>query len=148
MDRSSGTPLAQKLGIGEGFRIGLINPPDGFVDLLEPLPEGAVVMPAARGRRDMVVAFLRDRRELESKLDALKRAVTPDGAIWIVWPEPKSEPQPTSAAAASTALSESMIRDIAQPLGLVDSALRGEAGRVVDDGWLGLRLVVRTENRR
>jgi hypothetical protein len=34
----SGTPLAKKLGIKAGFKIGLINPPDNYYQLFIDLP--------------------------------------------------------------------------------------------------------------
>ena len=57
----SGTPLAKKLGIKEGHRVGLINAPAVFADLVAPLPEGVEVLTDVRSRRDVVVAFLRER---------------------------------------------------------------------------------------
>ena len=37
----SGTPLARKLGIKPGHRVGLIDAPEGFEETLEGLPEAA-----------------------------------------------------------------------------------------------------------
>ena len=36
----SGTPLSQKLGIKPGMTLIVINPPENYVRLLAPLPEG------------------------------------------------------------------------------------------------------------
>ena len=36
----SATPLAKKLGLAPGCHVGLINAPDTFLPLLDPLPEG------------------------------------------------------------------------------------------------------------
>ena len=36
----SPAPLAAKLGIKEGTEVCLVNAPEGYLDLLEPLPEG------------------------------------------------------------------------------------------------------------
>jgi hypothetical protein len=131
----SGTPLAQKLGIKAGHRVGLINAPDGFTDLVEPLPGGVELVAGVRSRRDVVVAFLRERGELESKLTAMTKAIFPDGAIWIAWPK--------RASKVPTSITEDVVREVALPTGLVDNKVCA-----IDDTWSGLRLVVRRENRR
>jgi hypothetical protein len=64
---------------------------------------------------------------------ALRRYVTqlaPDGAIWVSWPK-KSSNLPTE-------VTEHTIREIALPLGLVDTKVCA-----VDDTWSGLKLVIR-----
>ena len=131
----SGTPLAKKLGIKDGHRVGLINPPDEFAALVEPLPEGVEMVAGVRSRRDVVVAFLRERGELEWKLTAMTKAVFPDGAIWIAWPK--------KASKVPTTITEDIVREVALPTGLVDNKVCA-----IDDTWSGLRLVVRRENRR
>jgi hypothetical protein len=131
----SGTPLATKLGIKDGHRVGLLNPPDGFAALLDPLPPGVELVAGVRSRRDVVVAFVRQRSEIESKLTAMTRAIFPDGAIWIAWPK--------RASKVPTDVTEDVVRAVALPTGLVDNKVCA-----IDDVWSGLRLVVRRENRR
>jgi hypothetical protein len=131
----SGTPLATKLGIKDGHRVGLLNAPDGFVALLEPLPPDVELVAGVRSRRDVVVAFVRRRSEIESKLTAMTRAIFPDGAIWIAWPK--------RASKLPTDVTEDVVRAVALPTGLVDNKVCA-----IDDTWSGLRLVVRRENRR
>ena len=48
----SGTPLAQKLGIKEGFVIGLVNPPENLPQLLMPLPTSVTLSSVATGADD------------------------------------------------------------------------------------------------
>jgi hypothetical protein len=131
----SGTPLATKLGIRAGHRVGLVNAPDRFADLLEPLPAGVELLAGVRSRRDVVVAFVRGRGEIESKLTAMTKAIFPDGAIWIAWPK--------KASKVPTDVTEDVVRAVALPTGLVDNKVCA-----IDDTWSGLRLVVRRENRR
>jgi hypothetical protein len=131
----SGTPLATKLGIKDGHRVGLLNAPDGFVALLDPLPPDVELVAGVRSRRDVVVAFVRRRSEIESKLTAMTRAIFPDGAIWIAWPKRTSK--------VPTSITEDVVREVALPTGLVDNKVCA-----IDDTWSGLRLVVRRENRR
>jgi hypothetical protein len=135
----SGTPLAKKLGIAEGHTVGLVNPPDGFVELLEPLPADVAIVAGVRSRRDVVVMFARHRREVESKLAALTKAVFPDGGIWIAWPKKAAAKQ----LGIATDMTEDVVRAVALPTGLVDNKVCA-----IDEVWSALRLVVRRENRR
>jgi hypothetical protein len=131
----SGTPLAKKLGLKDGHSVGLIGAPDGFVATLEPLPPGVTFRTTARGRLDVAIVFVTERRELERRLDGLSRAIFPDGAIWVAWPK-KSSNVPTD-------ITEDVIRDVVLPTGLVDNKVCA-----VDATWSGLRVVHRRENRR
>lgn len=130
----SGTPLAKKLGIKEGHRVGVLNAPEHFAALLEPLPSGVELLSDVRSRRDVVVAFVRARRELESKLTAMTKAALPDGAIWVAWPK--------KAAKIPTDMTEDVVREVALPTGLVDNKVCA-----IDDVWSGLRLVARKQRR-
>lgn len=130
----SGTALVEKLGIGPGAVVGLINAPEGFTDLLEPLPAGVSLLTGVRSRRDLVVAFVVGRGELESKLEAIRKAVFPDGSIWVAWPK--------KAAKVATDMSEDIVRAVALPTGLVDNKVCA-----IDDTWSALRLVVRRDLR-
>jgi hypothetical protein len=135
----SGTPLAKKLGIKEGHVVGLVNDPDEFRPLLEPLPPAVTFVSGVRGRRDVVVMFARRRSEIESKLGALTKAVFPDGSIWIAWPKKAA----AKLLGIDTDITEDTVREVALPTGLVDNKVCA-----IDDTWSGLRLVVRRENRR
>jgi hypothetical protein len=131
----SGTPLAKKLGLKEGHAVGLIGAPDGFAGMLEPLPPAITFRTTARGRLDVAVVFVTERRELERRLEGLSRAIFPDGAIWVAWPK--------KASKVPTDITEDVIREIVLPTGLVDNKVCA-----VDATWSGLRVVHRRENRR
>ena len=125
----SGTPLARKLGFKEGMRVVYVNPPDGFaVDGIEN------VRPRLAKGTDLVVFFTVRRRELERRLAALRRAIEPDGMLWIAWPK--------RASRVATDMTEDIVRDVALPTGLVDTKVCA-----IDEVWSGLRLVVRKELR-
>jgi hypothetical protein len=130
----SGTPLPKKLGIGEGDRLMVLGAPDGFDETLGELPCGVEVVRTARGRGDVIVAFFDRRREFESRIERLERAIFPDGGLWIAWPKRSS--------GVSTDMGEDVVREVALPRGLVDNKVCA-----IDDTWSGLRIVWRRENR-
>ena len=130
----SGTPLAKKLGIKEGHEVALVNAPDGFESLLEPLPSGVTVRRRLSGRPDVTIAFFTWRKDLDKRFPDLDRALPPDGSLWLAWPK--------RASKVPTDLTEDSMREVALPAGLVDNKVAA-----VTDVWSGLRVVVRKENR-
>ena len=125
----SGTPLARKLGFKEGMRVAYVNPPDGFAI------EGIEDVRARLGNgTDLVVFFTKERGTLERRLPALRRAIEPDGMLWVAWPK--------RASGVDTDMTEDVVREIALPTGLVDTKVCA-----IDEVWSGLRLVVRKELR-
>ncbi len=121
---NSGRPLAQKLGVKEGMTIALLDPPDGIEGTLGALPAGVVLR--NRGRRQMTIWFVTDRRELERRFDAVARSVG-EGTLWMAWPK--------GSSGVETDLSENAIRDVALVAGMVDTKVCA-----IDETWSGLRL--------
>jgi hypothetical protein len=130
----SGTPLPRKLGIKADSRLALVGAPDGFAQTLGELPDRVEVRARARGPLDVIVFFTTSAGELARRFDALVRALDPTGALWVAWPKKSS--------GVKTDLTESGIRDVALPKGLVDNKVCA-----IDETWSGLRLVIRRENR-
>jgi len=131
----SGTPLARKLGIKEGFRVRTIGAPKNYLDLVAPLPQKVKI--SNRGSKDVDIwhFFTKSRAELESKLPGLMDAIQPNGVIWISWPKKSS--------GVSSSVTEDVIREVALPRGLVDIKVCA-----VDNTWSGLKLVIRKELRK
>ena len=130
----SDTPLPRKLGIKEGHRVALLRAPDGFERVLGPLPGGVDITTRARAPIDVAVAFFTRSRELERRFTTLKRALSPDGGLWIAWPK--------RASGVETDLTEDVVRDVALANGLVDNKVCA-----IDETWSGLRLVYRLTDR-
>ncbi|MGI9603499.1 MAG: DUF3052 domain-containing protein [Acidimicrobiales bacterium] len=130
----SGTPLAKKLGIGEGDRVALIGEPDHFRDLLAPIPDGVEFRTSVRGHNEVVVAFFVSRSDFTRRLGALGRSVFPADGLWIAWPK--------KASKVPTDMTEDVVREVALPTGLVDVKVCA-----IDETWSGLRLVWRKELR-
>jgi hypothetical protein len=132
----SGTPLARKLGIGEGDEVALIGAPGRFEDTLGELPDVASLHTdlADDARYDVIVAFITQRAELEAELPRLRGRMAPACGLWICWPK--------RASRVPTDVTDQVIRDVVLPTGLVDNKVCA-----IDDTWSGLRVVIRRENR-
>lgn len=128
----SGTPLAKKLGFKPGMRAALLAAPDGFA--VSDLPDDVAIATRLGGHKDLVLVFITRRAELERRLGALRKAIAPDGMVWVAWPKRASD--------VATDMTEDVVRDVALPTGLVDTKVCA-----IDDTWSGLRLVIRKELR-
>ena len=124
----SGTPLWKKLGLKEGYRLTLLNAPDGWA--VPDLPDGVEVGDGG----DVVVAFHRAAAELSAGIEGLGQAIFPDGSLWIAWPR--------KAGGHDSDITENGIRDVVLPLGLVDVKVAA-----IDNDWSGLKIVWRRERR-
>jgi len=132
----AGTPLARKLGIGEGDEVALIGAPERFEDTLGELPDVASLHTdlADDARYDVIVAFITQRSELEAELPRLRMRMAPACGLWIAWPKRTSR--------VPTDVTDQVIRDVVLPSGLVDNKVCA-----IDETWSGLRLVIRRQNR-
>ena len=130
----SSTPLAKKLGIKEGCKVVVKNPPDRYADLVAPLPAGVKLNSRMSNDIDVLHVFVRARSELVRCLPIAMARIKQNGMIWVSWPK--------KAAGVATDVTEDVVRAVALPLGLVDVKVCA-----VDDIWSGLKLVIRRENR-
>lgn len=131
----SGRPLAAKLGIRAGERVCAVAAPARYRALLEPLPDGVAFHHELGDRETFVHAFVTLRADLAALLPAARKAIDPDGALWVSWPK--------RASGVPSEVTEGTVRELALPLGLVDVKVAA-----VDATWSGLKLVVRRELRR
>jgi hypothetical protein len=125
----SGTPLLKKLGIKDGDRVLLKNPPAA-------IPNELAAVPTVRAAKDLDLAllFATSMHQFNAGFAALSTAIKPDGTIWAAWPKKSSGMQ--------TDLTENFIRDTALKTPFVDVKVCA-----IDDTWSGLKLVVRKELR-
>ena len=128
----SGTPLAKKLGVKAGDVVTLLAAPAGWA--IPDLAPGVEVRRDLRKAPDLVLAFMRSRRELHESSARLVAAVAPEGTLWIAWPR--------KAGGHVSDVTEQSLRDELLPTGLVDVKVAA-----IDDDWSGLRFVWRTERR-
>ncbi|RYZ39491.1 MAG: DUF3052 family protein [Myxococcaceae bacterium] len=125
--------LAPTLGIRAGTKVSIINPPRGFVQKLNPLPDGVEFLVTAQTGLDVILFFTTDATELVQRLPALSRATTLNGGIWVCW---------ATAEGPRTHLSEDFVRHAALDIGLVDNKIC-----VIDETWTALRLVRRPRGK-
>ena len=79
--------LSRKLKIGPGDRCLVFNPPEGYLDRLEPLPEGASAGSGnGAGAADVVQMFVADRAALQHEFSAGYGALKPGGRLWVAYP--------------------------------------------------------------
>lgn len=131
----SGTPLSKKLGLKDGHRLGLLDAPDGFLDLLDP-PDLASITTSLRGTRplDVVLLFTTSTRALERRFARARDRIAKDGGLWVCWPKRSS--------GVATDLTETSVRAHGLAMGLVDNKVCA-----VDETWSGLRFVWRLADR-
>ncbi len=130
----SGTPLPKKLGIREGSRVMLVNAPDGFVDLLAPMPDGVTMLKKASGTIEVAVLFALERTDLIEWFDRLAASLATPGRLWIAWPK-KASKVPTDIDFA-----------FAQGIGL-DAGLVDNKSASITDVYQGLQFVYRLRDR-
>ena len=131
----SETPLVKKLGIAPGAKIVVRNEPNGYWDWISPLPEGVQTKTrAGTAPVNFTHLFFTSQAAFRKGVLQAKRAMHPDGMIWISWPKKSSK--------VSTDLDENIIRDFALKNGLVDVKVCA-----VDEVWSGLKLVIPVKDR-
>jgi hypothetical protein len=130
----SGTSLPRKLGIKPDARVALVDAPIGIEQVLGPLPDGVRLLKRPAKHLDVIVLFVRERRQLERRFDTLAGALVPNGGIWVAWPK--------KASGVPTDLTENDVREVGLTHGLVDNKVCA-----ITEVWSGLRLVRRLRDR-
>ena len=131
----SGTPLAKKLGIGDGHHVGWEGAPEGFAELVDAGPSVIVDLGLSERRRyDVIVAFLPARAALPGAVARLAPLLKWNGGLWLAWPK-------LSGALASD-IRETDVRRAGLEGGLVDNKICA-----IDRNWSGLRFVYRKADR-
>jgi len=125
----SGTPLPKKLGIKPSNRVLLVGGPSNFSATLGSLPEDATLSARYSPKVDLILWFVRSRRELERGMDRWVPRV-PKGGIWILWPKKSS--------GVESDLQQNIVRQTGLGAGLVDYKIAA-----VDETWSGLKFAVR-----
>jgi hypothetical protein len=127
----SNMPLAKKLGVKDGDALWLRHAPSAFqIDR----PPNTTLRRRRSARVDIIVAFFTRSADLASEIEDLATVIFPSASLWIAWPK--------RASGISTDLADTVVRDLALPLGLVDNKVCA-----IDETWSGLRVVWRLDRR-
>jgi hypothetical protein len=120
------SPLAKKLQVKPGKALVVLGAPPGYLRLFEPLPEGARRLTSLRGKADVLVAFVRTRREVLAMVGKLKRGLAAEAILWICYPKLSS--------ASAGELSRDVLWEALGPHGL-----RPVAMVAIDSTWSAMR---------
>ncbi len=106
MERYSDRTVAEKLGIADSTRVGVMDPPDDYAAALGVLPEGAEVV---EGREQQVTLWFIE--DMDQLFRSLRRMRTMAGRtkLWIVWRK-----------GSKNGVTQNGIREAAIEAGLVD----------------------------
>ena len=128
------TPVSRKLGIKEGRRVLVMDPPVGFVRRLDPLPQGASVATKPVSQMDIVLLFSSSRAVLGELCPRAKHVLAPRGSIWVAWPRKSS--------GFFTDLSQDLVRSVGLGAGMTDDKIIS-----LDEIWAALRFVEKDRDR-
>jgi len=121
--------IVQKLLIKEGYRVLVVDAPQGYVVSPAELPAGVAIStdPVSAGPFDLIQAFVSSQGEFEAQLSGLKALIKPKGLLWITYPK--------GAAKIKSDITRDTIWRYAKTIGL-----DGVAMVAVDDVWSAMRL--------
>jgi len=130
----SATPLPQKLGIKNGYRVCLVHPPSEVrAELRHSLDECELGQQG--DPLDFVLLFTKSRAELSREFSRMAKRLLPAGMLWVCWPKKSS--------GVATDLDENHVRDVGLNAGLVDVKVCA-----VTEVWSGLKFVTRLIDRK
>lgn len=130
----SGTPLPKKLGIREGARVLLVKAPDGFTDLLRPLPPRVEFVSRASNDLDVIALFATSQREIDERFAMLAACLEPAGRLWVAWPK--------TASRVETDVTFDSVQGAGLGAGLVDNKSAS-----ITETYQGLQFVLRVRDR-
>ena len=131
---TSGTPLARQLNLRDGMRVWFDAMPESVADEIDEFALELYFITDPADGIDAAHVFVTERAVLATQLHSLRDQIALDGQIWVSWPN--------QAANMPTDITEDTIRELAHPLGLIDTKTCA-----VNDAWSALKLVIRKELR-
>lgn len=128
MNRYGARTTAQKLGIRDGSRIALFHAPGNCTKILGPLPAGAEFVDQAG---DVTLCFLAENADVRADISRL-RGMAATTKLWFLWRK--------KSAGGAAGVTETLIREIAIELGLVDYKVCS-----VDPSWSAMLFAQRKD---
>jgi len=108
--------------------------PEGFHEVLGPLPTGVQRLGRAGSSMDVVVLFVTEERALRSRFTKLAAGLDPAGRLWVAWPK--------KASRLPTDLDFGIVQRRGLDAGLVDNKSAS-----ITDAFQGLQFVYRLKDR-
>lgn len=124
MDAYAGQALPKKLGIKAGMTIALVNAPTGFLQLLEPIPEGVHFKDDFAAGCEMVIWFIRSQSDLVHAVQ-IASGLKMLHSLWFAWPK--------KASGLPSDLNQQAVRDTGLAHNWVDYKICS-----IDPTWSGL----------
>ena len=120
------SPLAKKLGIKPHMRMRVVAAPEGYIELLAPLPNGAQITPAQDGPFAFVQLFATTAAALSLSAPMLLRNTGEKTLVWVAYPK--------LGSSFAGELSRDKVRGI-----LSDIGWRAVSIVAIDEVWSALR---------
>jgi hypothetical protein len=118
--------LVKKLLIKPGYQALILNAPAGYLERLEPLPEGVTLTQEPSTNLDWVQLFVQDTAALAQWIPVALASVKHDGLLWICYPK--------GGAKANTDLNRDSLWQLIESMGL-----RAVAMVAIDEQWSAMR---------
>jgi hypothetical protein len=79
--------LVEKFFIKPGYRLAVINAPQGHLALFEDLPDGVTITETLDGQFDVINYFATTQASLPPVIEQLKAALKDGGYLWVSYPK-------------------------------------------------------------
>jgi hypothetical protein len=83
--------LLQKLVVKTGYKLIIINPPDGYLDRIGSLPESTNYIEMNTQPADVIQVFVKTMDEVLPNVEVWKKSLKPNGILWITYPKGTSK---------------------------------------------------------
>jgi len=124
MDAYAGQALPKKLGIKPGMKIALVDAPAGFIQLLDPIPDGIHFYDELAEGCEMAIWFVRSQSDLAHAVH-IASGLSTLRSLWFAWPK--------KASGLSTDLTQQVVREKGLANDWVDYKICA-----IDQTWSGL----------
>jgi hypothetical protein len=120
--------LAEKFFIKPGYRVAVLNAPDGYLAGTLALPVGVTVVDTLDETCDLIQYFATHQETLIAEIDALKSGIKEGGTIWLCYPKGGDK------AKLKTDLNRDRLWELLTPFGLTPNHQIS-----IDETWSALR---------
>ncbi len=83
--------LVQKMVIKPGYKVIVINPPEGYLQTLGDFPEGAGLIEINTQPVDVIQVFVKTLEEVIRNVESWKKNLKLTGILWITYPKGTSK---------------------------------------------------------